>query len=110
MSSGARPCFFSQFGELGRGGRLARAVEADHQDARGLVEIQRRGVAAEQAVSSSWKILTICWPGVTRAQHLLAQRLLLHPGDETLRDLEIDIRLEQRHPHLAHRVGDVRLR
>ena len=47
--------------------------------------------------------------GRDAAQHFLAERLLFDPRDEILRDLEIDIRFQQREPHLPQRVIDVRL-
>ena len=49
-------------------------------------------------------------PGRDASQHFFAQRLLFHARDETLRDLEIDIRFQQREPHLPERIVDVRLR
>ena len=42
------PLLLQPVRELRRGGRLARAIQAHHEDARRLLEIQRRSVAAEQ--------------------------------------------------------------
>ena len=47
--------------------------------------------------------------GADALEHLGAERLLLHLLAKILRDLIIDVRGQQRQPHLAHRVGDVRL-
>ena len=47
--------------------------------------------------------------GRDAAQHFLAQRFFFDARDETLRDLKIDIRLEQREAHLPQRIVDVRL-
>jgi hypothetical protein len=38
--------------------------------------------------------------------HVLAERTLAHVRDELLDDAEVDVRLEQREPHLAHGTGD----
>ena|SRR5205823_4778344 len=43
------------------------------------------------------------------AQDFLAQSFFLYAGDKTFRDLEIDIRFEQREAHLPQRVVNVRL-
>src|ERR1700719_3048877 len=47
--------------------------------------------------------------GRNASQHFLAQRLLLDPRNEILRDLEIDVRFEKREAHLPERIIDVRL-
>ncbi len=39
-------------------------------------------------------------------QHVLAERLRLHAGDEVPHDLEVDVRLEQCQSDLAHRLVD----
>ena len=39
-------------------------------------------------------------------EHVLAERALPHALDEALRDLEVDVRLEQREADLAHRLRD----
>ena len=44
--------------------------------------------------------------GVEPLQDVLAGRALAHLGDELLDDLEVDVRLEQREPDLAHRLRD----
>ena len=46
--------------------------------------------------------------GRDAAQHFLAQRLFFDPRDEILRDLEINIRLQQREAHLPHGIVDIR--
>ena len=38
--------------------------------------------------------------------HVLAERALAHLRDELLDDAEVDVGLEQREAHLAHRAGD----
>ena len=58
------------------------------------------------AVSSSWTIFTTCWPGRQALRHVLADRALLHAGDEVLHHLEVDVGLEQREADLAHRLRD----
>ena len=57
-------------------------------------------------VSSSRTILTTCWPGFSSCD-FGSQRLLLHRRRELLDDLEIDVRLQQGKPDLAHGAVDV---
>ena len=45
-----------------------------------------------------------------RLDHLVAQRPLLHPAQEVLRDPEVDVRLEQHAANLPETVTDHRLR
>ena len=54
------------------------------------------------AVSSSWTIFTTCWPGV-RLFVTSAPSARSYPRHEVLDDVEVDVRLEQREPDLAHR-------
>ena len=53
-------------------------------------------------VSSSWTILTTCWPGVRLFVTSCAERPLLDRGGELLDDAEVHVGLEQREPDLAH--------
>ncbi len=101
---------FQVGGELGGGGCLAGAVQADHEDARGLVEIERAGVAAEERGQLVMENLHDLLAGRDTAQDFFAQRLVFHLGDELFRHLVIDVGLEEREAHLAHGVGDVHLR
>ena len=57
-------------------------------------------------VSSSWTIFTTCWPGREALQDVLAERALLDGGREVASDVEVDVRLEQRQPDLAHGLRD----
>ena len=66
----------------------------------------RESPAPISATSSSWTILTTCWPGREALQHLRAERPLAHARDEVLHDLEVDVGLEQREADLAHRARD----
>ena len=45
-------------------------------------------------------------PGRQALDHVLAERPRLHPVDELLHDLEVDVGLEQRETDLAHRLRD----
>ena len=58
------------------------------------------------SVSSSCTIFTTCWPGVRLFCTSCAERALAHLRDELLDDVEVDVRLEQREPDLAHRARD----
>ena len=49
------------------------------------------------------------WPGVRLASDLGAERLGLDRLDEALDHRQRDVRLEQRHAHLAQRLADVLL-
>ena len=86
---------------------LTRAVEADHHHAAGLVELEGLSVAAEdrgQFVVENFDDL-LAWGHA--AEHVRAERFLLHPGDEGLRHLKMHVRLQERQAHLPHGVGDV---
>ena len=101
---------FQKHRELGRGSGLARTVQADDQNARRLFEIERGRVASEKRGQFVVKNLHHLLPGRDAPQHFFAQRLLFHARDETLRDLEIDIRFQEREPHLPEGIVDIRLR
>ena len=104
------PLLLEQFGELGRTRRLAGTIEANHHDPGRLVEVERRRVTAEEGRQLVVEDFDDLLPGGHAAQHVLPERLVLDPRDERLGDLEVDVRLQQRQPHLAHGVVDVRLR
>ncbi len=57
-------------------------------------------------VSSSWTIFDDLLTGSQALRHLLAERTLLDGGGELLDDGQVDVRLEQREPDLAHRLRD----
>ncbi len=101
--------FLEISGQLGGGSGLAGAVEAHHEDAGRLLEIERGLVAAQERGQFILENFDDLLAGGDAAEHLLAQRLFLDAGDEVLRDGEIDVRLEQRHADLAQGVGDIRL-
>jgi hypothetical protein len=99
-------------GELGRGGRLARALQTGHQDhrRRSRGEAQARRSAAHQLRQLLADDLHDLVAGVELADHLLAQAALLQLARELPHDLEVHVRLEQREPDLAHRAIHVLLR
>ena len=102
--------------ELGGRRRLARALQARHQDDRrrlrrevevGDAFAHRRG---ELAVDDADESLS----GRERADHLGAECPLLDAGDEVAHHRQRDVGLEERHAHLAQHVlhvvfGDARL-
>ena len=103
-------------GQLGRGGRLARALQARHQDHR-----RRLGgeVDVGDALAHGGHQLVVHdahqrLARVQRAHHLLPQRLLLDAGDEVAHHGQRHVGLQQRHAdfaqHLLHVVlGDAGL-
>ena len=95
--------------DLGRRGRLARTLQADHQDHRRRFrgEVDRRRLAAKGVDEGVVDDLDDLLAGGDGAQHLLADRALPDLGDEVLDHRQRDIRLQQRHAHLAHGRVDV---
>ena len=94
--------------DLGGGGGLARALQPDHQHRhrrRRVRDRSARRAASPPSISTrwSWTILTTIWPGVTARSTSCADRRLAHRGDEVLDHRQRDVRLEQRHAHLAQR-------
>jgi hypothetical protein len=96
-------------GELGRGGRLARALEAGHEDhgRRTRGEREARGCAAHQRGQLVVDDLDDLLAGVELLGDLEPEGLLLDGRRELLDDLEVDVGLEQREPDLPHRTVDV---
>ena len=96
-------------GQLGRGRRLARALQAGHQDDGGRArrEGQPRRRAAHQLGELLVDDLDHLLARVELLAHLDAQAAFLHGRRELLDDLEVDVGLQQRKPDLAHRGVDV---
>ena len=106
--------FDQVLGQLGGGGGLAGALQAGHQDhrrrLRGEVQFGHRleravlvGLAhrgGELAVHDAHQRLA----RRQRADHVLAQRLVLDAGDEVAHHRQRHVGLEQRHAHLAQHV------
>ena len=88
--------FFQIRGQLCRRRRLTSAVEADHQNAGRLFQVQRRGVTAKKRRQLLVKNFNDLLAGRDAPQHFLTERLFFDPCDELLRDLEIDVRFQQR--------------
>ena len=107
------PVAFGQaLGDLGRGRRLARALQADQhdRDRRGRVEVDRLRFAAEGLDERIVDDLDHHLAGLDRLHDRRADRSRSRAVDERAHHLERDVRLEQRAPHLAHRRVDVLLR
>jgi len=98
--------FDQVLGELGGRRRLAGALQAGHQDdggrLGGKVDVGHTLAHGrrEFLVHDRHQHLA----GVQRADHLLAQRLLLDPRDEVAHDGQGHVGLEQGHAHLAQHV------
>src|SRR5262249_5568250 len=104
----AATLFFEQSRKLcGRSG-FSGTVETDDQNPMRLVEIQRRGGAAEQDRQFVIENLNDLLSGGDAAGDGLAPGLVLDPRDEFFLDLKVDIALEQREPNLPERSVDVR--
>ena len=99
--------FFQAVRELGGGGGFAGAVEAADEDAGGRIEIERGLVAAEQCGELVVEDLDDLLAGFDRLEHVLAEGLFLHLGDEVLGDAEFDVGLQQGDADFAEGVGDV---
>jgi hypothetical protein len=99
---------FSKAGQLGRGGGFSRAIEAHDENARGLVEIELRGVASEECAEFLVEDFYDLLAGGYAAENSFAKGLFLDLGYEILRNLEVDIGIEQGEPNLSECVGDIR--
>ena len=93
--------------ELGARRRLARSLQAtDEDDGRRTAEDELRvGVAHERGqllVDDLDDLLS----RVEALEHVVAESARAYTLDEALRDLEVDVRLEQREADLAHRLRD----
>ena len=99
---------FQQAGQLSRGGGFSCAVEANDEDASGLVEVQLGGVASKECAEFLVKNFYDLLAGRHAAENGFAEGLLLDLGYEILRDLEVDIGIEQRESNLAEGVRDIR--
>ena len=98
--------------DLARGGRLARALEADHHHDHGGggVQVDRLVRLAERGDQLVMDDLDDLLPRLDRLHDGLADRLLLHPVDEGPHDLQRHVGLDQRAAHLAQGRRDVLLR
>ena len=97
-------------GDLGHGGGLARALQADDRHHGGVsLEVERPVASGEQpgqlVVDDGDDLLA----GRQALEHLGAHGALPDAGDEVLDDLEVDVRFEQSQADLAHRRVDIRL-
>ena len=91
--------------ELGRGGGLARPLQAREQDhgRRPGREGEARVAGAHQRGELVVDDLHDLLAGRDALQHLLAERLLAHARDEVLDDVEVDVGLQQGQADLPHR-------
>src|SRR4051794_26787510 len=96
-------------GELGARRRLARALEAGHEDhgRRARRERDAHRGAAHQRGELLVDDLDDLLPRIELADDLRAEAALLHGRRELLDDLEVDVGLEQRETDLAHGPVDV---
>src|SRR5262249_25335183 len=101
-----------QLRELGGGRRLARALQAGHQDHGGRTRRERdpRRLAAHQRGQLLVDDLDDLLARGELLEDLDPERPLLDRRRELLDDLEVDVGLEQREADLAHRLVDVILR
>ena len=96
--------------ELAAGGRLARAVQADQEDAtRIAAEIQPRVGRAEQLDEFVMDDFDDLLAGLDALDDFDADGFGFDALDEIARDLEVHVGFEQGHAHFAQRVGDVAL-
>ena len=98
-----------QLRQLGRGGRLAGALQAGHQDHGRWARRERdpRRLAAHQRGQLVVDDLDDLLARVELLGDLDPERALLDRARELLDDLEVDVGLEQRETDLAHGLVDV---
>ncbi len=95
-------------GELRARGGLARALEADHRDDSRVARQVESPIAGRQELDELVvDDLDHLLPRRQAVEDVVADRLLADAGDEILDHLEVDVRLEQREPDLAHGGVDV---
>ena len=75
----------------------------------GLSSFSGSASPPSSVVSSSWKILTICWPGVTLRSTSCPSAFSRTRAMNVLATWKCTSASSKREPHLTHRVGDVRL-
>ena len=97
------------FGDLGRGRRLARALQADQHDRHGRrrVQIDRLQFRAQRLDQQIVDDLDHHLAGLDRLDDGRANRLGAGSVDKRAHNLERDVRLEQRATHFAHGGVDV---
>ncbi len=95
---------------LGAGGGLAGALQADHQHHLGRRRRERQidGLAAQQLDQLIIDDLDDHLAGRDAAQHLVADRPVLDRSDEILDDRQRHVGFEQRHPDVAQGRLDIR--
>ena len=98
-------------GDLGGGGGLARALQADHHDddRRRRIEIDGHAFGAQHLDQLVMDDLDDHLAGLDRLQHSGADGLGAHLVDERADHVERHVGLEQRAAHLAQRRRDIRL-
>jgi len=97
--------------DLGRGGGLAGALEAHHQhrDRRLATELEICRGAAQHLDQVVVHQLDDHLARGDAPEHLQADRLVAHLGDELLDHRQGDVGLEQRQPHLLQGLVDIAL-
>ena len=103
---GLHPLVLELEGEAPGEGGLTATLGADHHDLErpGLRPEERRVLLAQRLDQLVVDDADDLLGGGDRLQDLLAQRAFTHAGDEVADHLEVDVRLEQRDPHLAERL------
>ena len=104
--------FLEQPRELGGGGGLARALQADQHDDGGRMRRHRQAMrrAAQQGHQLVVDDLHHLLPRRQRLEDVLADGLFADALDEGLDDLEVDVGFEEGDPHFAEGLLDVLLR
>ena len=103
--------FLEPLGDLGGGGGLTRALQADHHDDRGRgdVEIELGGFGTEHFGQRVADDLDHLLARGDRAEDVLADRKVGDLIDEAANDGQRDVGLKQRDSHFAHRGAHVGL-
>ena len=101
--------FLEELAELADRGRLARPLQAGHQDNRRRlrIEVDTFMRVTHQAGQFGMHDADQGLPGTQRADDFLADRLFLDGGNELLDHRQGDVGLEQRHADFAQGIGNI---
>ena len=103
------PALLQPHRQLAAGGRLARALQAGHQDHRRRLrrKLEPRRILAQQRHQLVVNDLDDLLGRRKRRQNLGPDRLLANMLDQVLHHIQVHVGFQQRHANLAQRLADV---